>query len=182
MFTLLGRLWLFPEKHWLIFYWWFMWFISGSVVSVLECLLPALSNKEKSTSHVLHIFTVTSPPQQQCFRFVQVRVLASAWSCQPFLPLVVPLADQIVQSAPDKTTLILCHCVCCPVPSCPLTRWPAHPPLLSFSCWQTAKGQAGRHVTWKEKRGCLRKKHVFKEGSDVTWLSVSQTMVQETVL
>ncbi len=51
-------------------------FISGLVVSVLECLLPALSNK--STSHVLHIFTVTSPPQQQCFRFVQVRVLASA--------------------------------------------------------------------------------------------------------
>lgn len=38
------------------------------------------------------------------FQLFQVRVFAFAW---PFLPLVVPVADQIVVSAVDKTTLIL---------------------------------------------------------------------------
>lgn len=61
----------------------------------------------KPSSHILHIFTVTLPLEQQCFSSCSRWVLASAWCCWPFLPLVVPLAHQIMLSALDKTTLIL---------------------------------------------------------------------------
>lgn len=61
----------------------------------------------KSSSHILHIFTVTLPFEQQCFSSCSRWVLASVWCCWPFLPLVVPLAHQIVLSALDKTALIL---------------------------------------------------------------------------
>ena len=43
-------------KYELICGWWFLCFISGSVVSVLKCLLQAFSNQETYSSQVLHIF------------------------------------------------------------------------------------------------------------------------------
>ncbi len=66
IFTLLGQLCLFSENI-------NMCFADGSCDLYLVqkfqrwAGLLMLSNQEKSPSHVLHLFTVIKPPQQQCF-------------------------------------------------------------------------------------------------------------------
>lgn len=121
-----------------------------------ECLLPVLSNQEKSPSHVLHFFTVILPAVFQVCSGESLSLLFDVVSV--FLPLVAPLADQIVLSALDSDSHpVSLSLLSYPLPSCPLACCLAPLLLLSvFSCWQTAKGQEAWHVTLAEKKGVAR--------------------------
>lgn len=91
-------------KYELICGWWFLCFVSSSVVSVLQ----AFSNQETYSSQVLHTFLIMWHHPHSSSSVSSL----SRWGSQldavtPSFLLFVPLADQIALSAQHKAALIL---------------------------------------------------------------------------
>lgn len=159
-------------KYHLIFCWWFVLLTSCTAFSYQEVF--TLSS---------HVYSNVSTCSSCFLQSFQVRVLASAWCCWPFLPLAVAVADQIVLSVLDKSTLILLwlpH----PVPSSvKLASLALFFFFFSFLLTHSKKGSPACTGGYK---GEGRKKHVFpsdwmgREGSELAWLFASKSMLQKT--